>query len=158
MSQMKETERVEAGHGPGRGPFGGGMVGQKSLNFGPSAKRLVRRLRPDRARVLSVVGLAVVSVALAVVGPKILGRATDLIFSGLFGKRLPAGLSKEQAVEAARANGEGQIADMLSKMDVVPGRGVDFTAVSHVLLLVLAVYVASSVLSWLQGFLLNDVV
>jgi ATP-binding cassette subfamily B protein len=30
---MKETERVVQGPGPGRGPFGGGMVGQKSMYF-----------------------------------------------------------------------------------------------------------------------------
>ena len=40
----------------------------------------------------------------------------------------------------------------------MPGQGVDFTAVGHVLLLVLAVYVAASLLGWLQGYLLNDVV
>ncbi len=47
---------------------------------------------------------------------------------------------------------------MLAQMDVVPGQGIDFDAVRNVLLLVLAVYVASSVLSWLQGYLLNDVI
>ena len=57
MSTMKETERVQAGPGRGHGPFGGGMVGQKSENFGPSAKRLVSRLRPQRGKVLTVVGL-----------------------------------------------------------------------------------------------------
>jgi len=155
---MKETERIQAGPGPGRGPFGGGMVGQKSMTFGPSAKRLVQRMSPERAKVLAVVCLAVVSVGLAVLGPKILGRATDLIFAGLFGRKLPAGMTKEQAVAAARANGDGRVADLLAKMHVVPGKGVDFAAVERVLLLVLAIYVASSLLSWLQGFLLNDVV
>ncbi len=58
------------------------MVGQKSMTFGPSAKRLVRRMSPERAKVLAVIGLAVVSVGLAVLGPKILGRATDLILPG----------------------------------------------------------------------------
>ena len=48
---------------------------------------------------------------------------------------------------------------MLAGMDhVVPGQGVDFAAVGHVLLLVLAVYVASAALGWLQGFVLNDLV
>ncbi len=154
---MKETERVQAGPGPGRGPFGGGMVGQKSMSFGPSAKRLVRRMRPERGKAIAVVLLAVVSVSLSVVGPKILGHATDLIFSGLFGRRL-AGTSKADAVAGLRAQGEDRLADMLSRMDVVPGRGVDFTAVGHVLMLVLAVYLASAVLAWLQGFILNDVV
>ncbi len=99
------------------------------------------------------------SVALAVVGPKILGRATDLIFAGLFGKNMPPGITKEQAVAAARARGETRIADMLAEMDhLVPGQGVDFTAVGQVLLLALGVYVASAVLGWLQGYILNDVV
>ena len=155
---LKETERIEGQGGPGRGPFGGGMVGQKSMTFGPSAKRLVGRLRPDRGKVIAVIGLAVVSVGLAAVGPKILGRATDLIFAGLFGKQLPAGMSKEQAVEAARDSGDGRVADMLARMDVVPGRGVDFDAVGQVLMLVLAIYLVSSVFAWLQGYLLNDVV
>ena len=155
---MKETERVVAGPGPGRGPFGGGMVGQKSMSFGPSAKRLVRRMGPDRGPALAVLLLAVVSVSLSVVGPKILGHATDLIFSGLFGRRLPAGTSKADAVAALRARGEDKLADMLAGMDVVPGRGVDFAAVGHVLMLVLAVYLASSLLMWLQGFILNGVV
>jgi ATP-binding cassette subfamily B protein len=155
---MKETERVVAGGGPGRGgPMGGGMVGQKSMTFVPSAKRLVARMAPERGRAIAVVVLAVASVALSVTGPKILGQATDLIFSGLFGRQLQ-GTSKADAVAGLRADGESRLADMLSAMDVVPGQGVDFTAVGNVLMLVLAVYLAASVLSWLQGYILNDVV
>ncbi len=155
---MKETERIQAGPGPGRGPFGGGMVGQKSIDFGPSAKRLARRLSPHRGQVLAVGALAALSVGLSVLGPKILGRATDLVFAGLFGRKLPAGVSKDQAVAAARADGNGRLADLLKKMNVVPGHGVDFGAVRAVLLLVLGIYVISSLLSWLQGYLLNGVV
>jgi ATP-binding cassette subfamily B protein len=90
-------------------------------------------------------------VALSVVAPKIMGNATDLIFEGLIGGRLPAGATKAQAVAQLRASGQSRIADMVSAMDVVPGRGVDFTAVGYVLLGVLVLYVAASVLSWLQG-------
>ena len=158
MTQLKETERVQAGPGPGRGPMGGGMIGQKAATFKPSAKRLLGRLRPDRRKVYAVLGLTVVSVVLNAVGPKILGRATDLIFSGLIGKRLPAGITKEQAVEGLRRHGEGKVADMVRSLDVHPGRGVDFTAVAHVLVLVLVIYVAASALAWLAGYLLNDVV
>ena len=42
--------------------------------------------------------------------------------------------------------------------DVVPGEGVDFGAVAHVLLIVLAIYVGASLLAWLQGYILNTVV
>ncbi len=156
--QLKETERIQAGPGPGRGPFGGAMVGQKASSFGPSARRLVGRLAPDRAKAWAVVALAVLSVLLTAVGPKILGRATDLIFSGLIGGRLPAGTTKAEAVASLRARGEGRFADMVASMDLVPGQRVDFGAVGNVLLLVLAVYVAAALLAWLQGYLLNDVV
>ena len=43
-------------------------------------------------------------------------------------------------------------------MDVVPGQGVDFDAVGHVLMIVLALYVGASLLAWLQGYILNTVV
>jgi ATP-binding cassette, subfamily B, multidrug efflux pump len=157
--QLKETERVQAGPGPGRGPFGGGMVGQKASDFKPSAKRLIRRMRPERLKVLAVLVVTVASVVLTAIGPRILGKATDLIFAGLLGARLPAGVTKEQAVSALRDRGEDKQADLVASINhLVPGQGVDFGAVGHVLMIVLAVYVASAALAWLAGYLLNDVV
>jgi ATP-binding cassette subfamily B protein len=156
--QLKETERVEAGPGPGRGPFGGGMVGQKASDFGASTRRLMARMHPERAKLGAVLALTVVSVVLSAIGPRILGRATDLIFTGLIGGKLPAGVTKEQAVEALRARGEDKVASMVASMDVHPGQGVDFGAVGHVLMIVLTVYVLGSALAWLAGYLLNDVV
>ncbi len=155
---MKSTERVQAGPMHGRGPFGGGMIGQKSLDFVPSAKRLLGRLRPQRTRVIFVILAAVISVALASIGPKVLGQATDLIFAGAIGKEMPAGMTRTEAIDAARAAGQDQVADLLSAVDFVPGQGIDFEAVGVVLLVVLALYVASSLLGYLQGYLLNDVV
>jgi ATP-binding cassette subfamily B multidrug efflux pump len=136
-----------------RGPFGGMMGGPpaKAQNFKGSFRRLVTRLRGDRRLVAAAGTLAVVSVTLSVLGPKIMGNATDLIFEGLVGGRLPAGTTKAQAVAQLRANGQGRIADMVSAMDLVPGRGVDFDAVGTVLMVVLLLYVAASLLSWVQG-------
>ncbi|MFC7380612.1 ABC transporter ATP-binding protein [Sphaerisporangium rhizosphaerae] len=150
--------RPPAGGGPfGRGPFGGaGMPAEKSMNFGPSARRLIRRLDPERPRILAVIALAVISVVFAVIGPKILGRATDIIFSGVIGRHLPAGTTKEQAVEGVRASGNGNLADMLARMDLVPGHGIDFGALATVLTWALVLYVAASAFSWLQNYLLND--
>ncbi|WP_282580256.1 ABC transporter ATP-binding protein [Nocardioides sp. InS609-2] len=157
--KLKETERIQAGPGPGRGPFGGGMVGGKASTFKPSAKRLIAQMRPERAKAIAVVVLAVGSVFLMSIGPKVLGRATDLIFAGLLGGRMPAGGTREQAAEALRAQGNDRQADLITSMkDLVPGRGVDFGAVGQVLLAVLALYVVASLLAWLQGYLLNDVV
>jgi ATP-binding cassette subfamily B multidrug efflux pump len=157
--QLKETERIQAGPGPGRGPFGGPMVGQKASDFKPSAKRLVRRMRPERVKVIAVLGVTVASVLLTAIGPRILGRATDLIFAGLLGGRLPAGTSKDDIVRNLRDSGQDKKADLIASMkDLVPGQGVDFGAVGHVLLMVLAVYLLGSALAWLAGYLLNDVV
>lgn len=158
MTQLKETERVQQGPGgPGRGPMGGGMIGQKADTFWPSLKRLLARLRPERHKAYAVVVLTVLSVVATAVGPKILGRATDLVFAGLIGKDvLASGATQEQAIDSLRAQGETNQADMLASMDLTDG--VDFSAVADVLLLVLAVYVAASLLAWLGGYLLNDVV
>ncbi|MCW2868391.1 MAG: transporter related protein, partial [Marmoricola sp.] len=158
--EFKATERITGGPGgPGRGPMGGGMVGQKAMTFGPSARRLVGRMRPDRGKAVLVVLLGVVAVGLMSTGPRILGRATDLIFAGLVGRRLQPGVTQAQAVRALRDRGEDKLADLVGSMQhVVPGQGVDFGAVRGVLLLVLGVYVAASLLSWLQGYVLNAVV
>ena len=141
------------------GPFGGGgMPVEKPMRFGPSLRRLVTRLSPERWRLLIVIGLGVTSVALLVIGPKILGRATDLIFSGAIGRRLPAGLTTEQVVAAARASGNANLADLLARMHVIPGQGIDFNALGGVLVLAFGLYVASALFGWMQGYLLNDVV
>jgi ATP-binding cassette subfamily B protein len=131
---------------------------QKAKAFKPSARRLLGRLAPERTGALAVIALAIVSVALSLSGPRLLGRATDLIFSGALGRELPAGLSKSEAIAMLREQGEGRTADMLSAMNVVPGHGVDFGAVAHVLELVALLYAGASLFAWLQGYLLNIVV
>ncbi|MGC4786539.1 ABC transporter ATP-binding protein [Micromonospora sp. DT178] len=134
------------------------MPAERSMNFGPSARRLLGRLRPQRLQLIAVIALAVLSVGLSVVGPKVLGWATDLIFTGVIGRQLPAGTTADQAVAAARAAGNDNFADMLARMDVVPGVGIDFAALARVLLLALGLYLAASLLMWWQGWLLNGVV
>jgi ATP-binding cassette subfamily B protein len=138
--------------------MGGGMIGEKSLNFGPSVKRLASYLRPDRAKVIVIFIAAVVSVGLSATGPRVLGHATDIVFSGAVGSMLPAGMSKEQVIEQARAAGQEQMAELLSGIDLVPGQGIDFEALARILFIVLALYVGSALIAYLQGWLLNDVV
>ncbi|MBF6453593.1 ABC transporter ATP-binding protein [Nocardia cyriacigeorgica] len=135
-----------------------GAPDSKPKSFGPSLKRLLRRLAPERANVIAIVTLVIVSVVLNTLGPYILGQATNLVFDGVVGKQLPEGISKEQAIEGLRAQGDNTLADMLAGMDVVPGVGVDFDAVGRVLMLVLVLYIGASLFSWLQGYLLNNVI
>jgi ATP-binding cassette, subfamily B, multidrug efflux pump len=141
-----------------RGAFLGLGPGEKSLNFWPSSRRLLRRLAPERGVLTLICALSVTSVLFAVLGPRLLGHATNLIFDGLLGRRLPPGISKEQAVAAARASGNGNLADLYARSGLVPGRGIDFDALGRLLLVVALLYLASSMCAWLQGFLLTGAV
>ncbi|MFH8256202.1 ABC transporter ATP-binding protein [Streptomyces roseolus] len=132
--------------GPGGRMMAGGAPGERSMDFKGSSKRLLRQLAPERTALWVMLAAGVLSVAGAVVGPKILGRATDLIFAGVVGRRMPEGVTKAQALEKLRADGDGGMADMLSGVDFTPGRGIDFGAVGEVLLLALAVYVVAGLL------------
>jgi ATP-binding cassette, subfamily B, multidrug efflux pump len=167
MSELKSAEEkaAEARRGPAGVRRGGpphAMIGQpteKSQNFVPSARRVLSLLRPERRMISIVLALAVTSVVLNAIGPKILGQATNLIFAGEFGRQIPAGVTQEQAVAGLRSAGQDRLADMLAAMDhVVPGQGIDFEAVGRVLLVVLAIYVVAAVLQWLQGFILTGAV
>jgi len=144
-----------------RGGFGGGphgmgamMPAEKSKDFRGSFRRLLGELRPETRQIVFVMLLAIVSVTFAVVGPKILGNATNILFEGVVGKQLPAGISADQAVAALRAQGQDRMADMLASMHVTPGVGVDFGALGSILLVLIGVYLVSSVFSWAQAYIM----
>ncbi|NNG19856.1 ABC transporter ATP-binding protein [Naumannella sp. ID2617S] len=142
------------------GPHGPRPV-EKASTFGPSLKRLVGRLRPERPLVILVLVLAATGVAMGVVGPKILGMATDVVFAGVLGTMMATmapGASKEQIVAGLRARGDQTTADLLQHSTAVPGVGIDFTRLGWIVLLALGLYVFSSLLLWLQAYLLNGVV
>jgi ATP-binding cassette subfamily B multidrug efflux pump len=164
-SPRQDADTVSAARGMaaqrrGGGPpwAGAGQPVEKASTFGPSARRLIGLLRPDRWGVLAVLALGVISVALNVIGPKILGTATDVIFAGIIGKQLPADITAEQAAAAARAAGNATVAGVIEGQHVVPGVGVDFGALAMVLLAVVGIYVGAAVFGYLQGYLLNGIV
>ncbi|MGL4306562.1 MAG: ABC transporter ATP-binding protein [Mycobacteriaceae bacterium] len=130
----------------------------KSRDFTGSAKRLLLQLAPEKFSLAVILLLTLGSIVLSVIGPKILGHATDLIFNGIISRQLPDGISKEQAIEAARSTGNNNFADLLSGMNIVPGQGINFTEVGHTLLWVLTLYIAASLLMWIQGHLVNNMV
>ena len=144
----------------GGGPFGGPgsmMPAARAKDARATLRRLVGRLRPDFLRVLLVIVLSVVSVTGSVLGPKLLGNATNILFEGIIGKQLPSGLSQEQVEAGLRASGQGQLADLLSGMTVVPGAGVDFTALAQTLLLVALIYLLSAVFTWASAYVMAGV-
>lgn len=129
----------------------------RATAFWPSFTRMVGLLGAYRGTLAVIAVASVVAVALSVAAPKVLGSATNIIFEGVISSMLPAGTTKEQAIEGLRARGMDDFATMLATMDLNPGAGIDFTRLGEVLILVLVLYVASAFLMWLQGFLLNRI-
>ncbi|CAM3352024.1 ABC transporter ATP-binding protein [Mycobacterium intermedium] len=139
----------------GARPRAGAPAPTKSRDFWGTAARLVKRLAPQRRLSFAVITLGITGTAIGVVVPRILGHATDLLFNGVIGRQLPAGISKAQAIAAARARGDNTFADLLSGMNVVPGQGVDFGAVVRTLALAITLYVLAALLIYAQARLLN---
>jgi len=153
-------EMTVARNQSGGNRWGGGLgqPAEKAANFGPSVKRLVARLAPERIGLYAVVGFGLVSALLGALGPLVLGRGTDIIFAGVIGRGLPAGQTNEQAAAAARAAGNDSFAGIIVAQHVIPGVGIDFGALAMVLIGALALYLFASLLAYGQGYLLNGIV
>lgn len=131
---------------------------RKAKQFWPSAKRLLGLLAPHKAALAAVLVMNAASVVLAVYAPRVMGRAMDVIFSGVVSKQLPPGTTREQAVDGLRAAGQDRFADMAAAMDLRPGSGIDFDHLRELIVTVLALYLLSAVLMWAQGAILNRLV
>ena len=159
MSHTRPPAGAKPGMGPQRGPMAGmfGPPPAKSKDFKGSLKRLLTELQHERKILVAVLSLISTSVIVGAFGPKILGRATNYVFYGFLGRQLPVGVTKAQAVAGLRAKGEGRLADMLSKSSVVPGKGIEFSTISNILILAAALYLFSSLFMWLQAYLMAGV-
>jgi ATP-binding cassette subfamily B multidrug efflux pump len=157
---LPEDDFVEEEYKPTEADGGmfGAMPAKKAQHFWPSAKRLLGLLKPEAAGIYLVVAMVIVSVVLNVIAPKVLGQAMDVIFGGVVGKQLPAGVSKEQFVEGLRAQGQNNFADMISRMELVPGTGIDFQKLTVLISAVLLMYFVANIFLWLQGYILNRIV
>ena len=146
--------------GMGRGTAMGrpGMgTPERAKDLRGTLRRLLARLGPERIPLLIVLVLGVTSVGFLVTGPRILGDAINVLFNGIVGKQLPTGVTKEQAIALLRAHGQGQLADMISGMNVTPGVGIDLTHLGQVLGLAALVYLAGAIFSWGQTYIMAGV-
>ncbi|MER5768231.1 ABC transporter ATP-binding protein [Streptomyces sp. NPDC001985] len=124
-----------------------GGSAERSMDFKGSVKRLLKALAPDRVLLWGMLAAALLSVGFSVVGPMVLGWATDLVFAGVVGRDLPEGGTKAETIEGLREKGDDGLADMLSGVDFTPGEGIDFGAVGQVLLVALALFLVSGALA-----------
>jgi ATP-binding cassette subfamily B protein len=150
------------GPAPGsmRGPaaFMAGRSTEKALDFRGSSTRLLRMLSPHRFLITLAIVCGVASVTLSVIGPKLLGRATDLILSGVISRQIPQGVTQAQTVARLRAQGKGHEADLVSSMSLTPGSGIDFGRIGQVLGIAILIYIGAALLMWIQGRVATTVV
>lgn len=112
-----------------RGPMGGhGRMGsgEKAKDFKGTLKRVLKYIGPYKFPILCVMLFAVGSTIFNIIGPKVLGKATTEIFTGLVGK-------------------------------VTGGDGIDFGKIGRILITLLILYGASSIFSFIQGFIMTGV-
>lgn len=116
---------MSKGHGPMG--HGSGAPVEKAKDFKKSMKQLLSYLAKYKIRIIAVMVFAVISTIFAIVGPKILGRATTEMYTGIMGKITGS------------------------------GNGIDFTRVGQILLFLLGLYVISLLFSYLQGYIMSEV-
>lgn len=157
-AQNRQQSNSPARGNRGRGGVGRGMPGPKPKDFKGAAKRLFRELRDETGKLILVVILGILSVGLTVIGPKLLGEGTNIVFSGFISKKFPAGTDRETVIDQLVAGGQTDQADMLRAMDFVPGAGIDFRALATILILAFSVYLFGSLFGYIQARVLNVVV
>lgn len=155
-AERLEDEQAEAarlGAGDWEAPPG------KAKSFGPSIKRMLGLLRPYRWLMTAVLAVGAAGVVLSVIGPRILGEATNIIVQGFVQRQLPAGATQEQVVEGLRQSGQGDLANIVEAMPgLQPGAGIDFEALGGILVAVIAIYALASLFQWIQGYVINGIV
>lgn len=146
---------------PQRRRGGGGgrraMPVEKAKDFKGTLKRLIAYLKPQAVPLLMVIIFTALSVIFTIFAPRIMGEATNELFEGVMSKYLPADMTKEQAIAELKAKGQDQLAEMLSAMDVTPGKGVDFNALLRILLILLTVYLLAAFFQWLQQYTMASI-
>lgn len=117
-------------------PQGGGMRmgpgmrggGEKAKDFKGTLKRLAGYLKPFKLQLLLVLFLAILGTASSIAGPKILGKATTELFTGL-----------------------------MMRMQGVPGASINFEKIAVILMWLVALYIISSVFTYLNQFVMAGV-
>ncbi len=113
--------------GPGGGPMHGMMPGEKPSDFKGTFRKLIKYMREFRLAMLIVLIFSIGSTVFAIIGPKILGRATTRLFEGVISK-----FSDSAA-------------------------GIDFAYIGNILIWLLVLYLVSALFNYIQGFIMAGV-
>ena len=166
LPEGQATERVVPKRGMGpqpgerRGPaaFMAGQSTEKALDFKGSSRRLLGTLSPERPLMLFALLLTAIGVTLNVLGPRLLGNATNQIMSGIAGKSTAkfAGETRQQVLN--NPNIPSGIRSMLNSVGFTPGVGMDFASIGRALGVVALLYTCSSLVLAFQGRMTTSLV
>ncbi|WP_405561076.1 ABC transporter ATP-binding protein/permease [Streptomyces canus] len=131
---------------------------EDGASFAATSRRLAGLFRQVRVSVIGSFALAVFGVLAYLVGPRIWGRAIDAVLAGTLGAGLPTGQSKEAAVQALRDSGRNGFADIIDRLNVTPGSGIDFGYVGHLLLIAAGLYSLGTLAGFSQQYIQNSAI
>ncbi|MBZ9606652.1 ABC transporter ATP-binding protein/permease [Clostridium estertheticum] len=162
--------------GGGSGRQGGGPMGSfagpivKAKDFKGTLKRLLSYLKPQRTNFILVFIFAIISTIFTIVGPKISGEAIDRLVQGIMNKFALLQLHAQQGKiadliksdpAAAKSpkviEGLAQIKTGISKIMNVNGGKIDFTYIRNIIILLIALYLVSTVFAFLQQYIMAGV-
>ncbi|MFT5874735.1 MAG: ATP-binding cassette subfamily B multidrug efflux pump, partial [Clostridium sp.] len=173
MSENNKTSKSGGGSGGG---MGGGPMGSfkgpvvKAKDFKGTLKRLLSYLKPQRTNFILVFIFAIISTIFTIVGPKITAKAIDRLVQGIMNKFSLLELHSKQSEIAAliKANpaaaqspkvidGLSQIKAGISKIMNINGGNIDFTYIRNIILLLLGLYLVSTIFGFLQQYIMAEV-
>ena len=125
--------------------------------------RLVHYLLASPWRVIVMVLAGMIAVAMIVIGPKVMGEATNVLFEGLLGSMLvkmgaKPGTPKQAVVTYLQSRGQDKFARMIDSMNVQVGVGIDWGRFGTILMFVIGIYLVSILVRLVQNFLMTRLV
>jgi len=113
---------------PGGGHMRGMGVAEKPRDFKKTLKTFLTYLQPYRWQLIVVFVFAVAGTTFSIIGPKLLGKATNKLFEGV-----------------------------MAKVMQVPGAAIDFTYIGNIALLLLGLYLLSALFTYIQGYIMSGI-
>jgi ATP-binding cassette subfamily B protein len=104
------------------------MGGEKPKSFRKAMGTFLKYLAPYRVSLVLVLIFAIASTVFTILGPKMLGNATTKLFQGI-----------------------------AAKVMHVPGATVDFHYIGRIAIILLCLYVASAIFSFIQGYIMSGI-
>lgn len=134
MTQQNGAPQTPGRGGPMGGPMGGGpmggatMIGEKPKSFRNTLRTFSMYLKPYRVSIALVLFFAIAGTSFAILGPKLLGNATTKLFQGVVAKAMHT-----------------------------PGAAIDFGYIGRIAMILIALYVVSAILTYIQGYIMSGI-